>query len=151
LQSWYGITPPKLDQDQRQVAASLLWLLEGDAAERAMAAWAMGWSDARQTSGSGWQAPFLAPLLNDSYLAIRFIARRSLRSLPGFGDLEIDNLADEPQRMRKIDEISKRWMSLPRDLPKNHETILIEDGRLQSQTVDRLLRQRDHTPIELAE
>src|SRR6185295_14905062 len=44
LDAWYGLTPPTLGDDELSVAASLVWLLEGDAGQRAMIAQSMGWA-----------------------------------------------------------------------------------------------------------
>ena len=64
----------------------MLWLLRGDAGQRALIAWSMGWPPAQRASGTSWMAPSLSVLMNDPYEAVRFIAHRSLRSLPGFAD-----------------------------------------------------------------
>ena len=65
LDAWYGISMPELDEEQRSIAASLLAVLKGDAAQRALAAWTMGWEPAREISGESWIAPHLAQLLDD--------------------------------------------------------------------------------------
>lgn len=46
LQKWYGQTIPDMSQDEKTVAASLLWLLRGDAGQRALMAWNLGWDSA---------------------------------------------------------------------------------------------------------
>ena len=57
LETRYGIAPPELSRDQREVAAGVLWALEGDAGQRALAAWSFGWEPAREASGSDWMGP----------------------------------------------------------------------------------------------
>ena len=79
----------RLSEDEQTVAASLLWLLRGDAGQRALAAWSMGWAPARQASGTGWMAVPLAMLLNDPYDAVRFIAQRSLALAARFRGLPV--------------------------------------------------------------
>ena len=74
----------------------LLWLLRGDAGQRALIAWSMGWTPAREASGAGWMAPFLSTLLIDPYAAIRYIAGRSLRRLPEYEP----RVGDEVGRVR---------------------------------------------------
>ena len=54
-----------LDADEQSVAASLLWLLKGDAGQRAIVAQSMGWAPAQQASGTGWMAPYLALMQKD--------------------------------------------------------------------------------------
>jgi len=88
LESWYGQAPPVLGEEERRVAASLLWLLKGDAGMRVLMAWSMGWEPAREASGEAWLAPYLALLLEDPYSAVRFVASRSLTSLEVQGELE---------------------------------------------------------------
>lgn len=151
LQSWYGIDRPPLDDDQRAVAASLLWILKGDAAERALVAWHMGWADALTTSGSDWQLPFLSQLLSDDYLAVRFIARRAMKALPGFADFEFDALAPESTRALAIEQIQKRWQERFLSDQPNRPHLLIQNNQVQVDVATRLLSERDHTPIELAE
>ncbi len=82
LDSWYGVAGPPLDADEDAIAASVLWLLRGDAGQRALTAWSMGWEPARRASGSAWMRPFLESLADDPYPAVRLIAERSLRGLP---------------------------------------------------------------------
>ena len=88
--SWYGQPEPALDDEQQRVAASVLWMLTGDAAQRALVAWYAGWEPARRAAGGDWLAPHLAQLLDDPYPAVRYLAWRSLRSAEGFGDLDYD-------------------------------------------------------------
>jgi len=57
LHSRYGHVVPQLSADQKTIAASALWALEGDAAQRAFAAWSMGWDPARAVSADHWMAP----------------------------------------------------------------------------------------------
>ena len=66
------------------MAASVLWLLNGDAGQRAIVAQSMGWAPAQQASGTGWLAPYLALMQQDAYDAVRYIAARSLATLPPF-------------------------------------------------------------------
>ena len=88
-----------LTPEQQTVAASLLGLLKGDAGQRALAAWSMGWEPARQTSGTSWMAVPLAMLLNDPYDTVRQITYRSLRTLPGFEGFAYDFLAGPATRI----------------------------------------------------
>ena len=73
---------PRLTNDQRCIAVFILWILSGDAGQRALVAWSMGWQSAQQASGSHWMGSYFAQLLEDPYDAVRFAAYRSLRQLP---------------------------------------------------------------------
>ena len=117
LKQWYATPTPPLDDDDRSVAASLMWLLRGDAGQRAIVAQSMGWDAAQQASGTGWMTPYLALLQKDSYDAVRYIAARSLKTLPEF-----------------------RRDQLPRNTP---QLLIKTDGSFDAATVDRLVRMRD--------
>jgi hypothetical protein len=151
LHQWYGIRQPELDKDQREVAASLLWILKGDAAERALAAWSLGWPVAQRTSGTAWATPFLAQLLDDPYLAIRIIARRSLRTLEGLGDLQVDLFGSLNDRKATILSIARHWHENHPDSSIDRSELLFEEDRIQLERVERLIRQRDNSSIYLTE
>ncbi len=152
LQPWYGQSPAEFDEDQQTVAASLLWLLRGDAGERALAAWSMGWSPALEASGDEWPAPFLACLLNDPYDAVRFIARRSLREQPGFHEFDYDFQASRTERGGARDRAWEIWAAQPTRQRRSGPALLIDSQTgLQRKALNRLLNQRDDRPVKLAE
>ena len=151
LHDWYDIRHPKLDKDQQEVAASLLWILKGDAAERALVAWSMGWPVAQQTSGTAWQTPFLAQLIDDPYPAIRLIARRSLRTLDGLSNLQVDVFAPLESRRDAISSIAQHWFEAYSDLHLDRTEVLFGKDGIEVERVDRLMQQRDDTPVFLAE
>ena len=121
LSQWYAIPKPALTDDDRGVAASLLWLLRGDAGQRAIIAQSMGWTPAQQASGTGWLTPYLALLQKDSYDAVRYIASRSLTTLPEF-----------------------RRGQLPRSNP---QLLIKGDGTFDSEIVNRLVRARNNRRV----
>ena len=121
LEDWYGVERPALSDDEEQVAASLLWLLKGDAGQRAIVAQAMGWDAAQQASGSAWLAPYLALAERDQYDAVRLIAARSRRTLPPF-----------------------RRDALPR---ARAPLLLTPDGTFDAARVNRLVRERNHRRV----
>ena len=51
LHEWYGTPLGVFDADERHVAAGVLWALRGDAAQRAVTAWHMGWKPAQEDGG----------------------------------------------------------------------------------------------------
>lgn len=149
LSDWYSIDAPELDADQSEVAASILWLLKGDAANRALAAWTMGWTDAQATSGNDWQSIYLAQLLNDPYLAIRLIARRSLQTLPGLAELEMMPLGSDAERGEAIRSIIATWDQEQHSA--NPALLLGPQNTVQTKQIDSLIKQRDNTPMTLTE
>jgi hypothetical protein len=118
LERWYGAPRPGLGEDEQSVAAAVLWLLKGDAGQRAIVAQAMGRSPAQEASGTAWLTPYLALTQKDHYDAVRMIATRSLKTLPPF----------------------RRG-----DLPKGNPRLLInDDGTFDAARVNRLVRERDN-------
>ncbi|MHC5112000.1 MAG: multiheme c-type cytochrome [Planctomycetota bacterium] len=155
LFDWYGIARPELSDDQRRIAASVLWSLTGDAGQRALMAWSMGWEDAIEASGSWWMEPFLMQALLDSYEAVRFIAYRSLRKRYEFRELQFDFVAPLAERRKAIAEVSRefdRRRSMRADRAGESGAVLIgDDGSVNRAEFARLLSQQDHSPIQLRE
>ena len=152
LEQWYGKGPPDLDEDQQTTAAALLWMLRGDAGQRALVAWSMGWPPAQEVSGDQWQAPFLAYLLEDPYDAVRFIAHRSLRSQPGFQDFSYDFVGPAEQRTAARDRALKIWSDGSSEVrPSARKLLLDDESGLQLDILQRLLRERDDRPVNLVE
>ncbi len=153
LSTGYGAPSPVLTDEQQSISAALLWMLRGDAGQRALMAWHMGWDSALEASGRRWLAPFLAELLNDPYPAVRFVAYRSLRRLPGYDDVAYDFVGTADQRTRSRQDVLDRWRRI--DVDRRERTgpaVLIDaDGGLDEAAVERLLRQRDDRPVYLAE
>jgi hypothetical protein len=151
LHAWFGTGEPRLTGEERSVAAGALWTLKGDAGQRALMAWSMGWEPARAASGSDWQAAYLAPLLNDPYDAVRYIAQRSLRRLPGFERLDYDFLGPPEHRQAAAQSVLEQWQ---RQMPPGtgRGALLVQpDGRLEFSAFMRLLEQRQNRSIELVE
>jgi len=155
LQDWYGIEPPPLDADQREVAAGVRWVLQGDAGVRALAAWTMGWPEAQQAGGTDWYAPYLFNLLDDPYDAVRIIARRTLEKLPEFSGVQFDELAGAEQRKRALQAIRKQWTTRAAQqglTPGRNENPLFDArGASRTDTFVRLLEGRDQRPLILLE
>jgi len=97
MQKWYEHSPAKLTDDQQTIPATALWLLTGDAGQRALAAWTCGWQDAL---GKNTMTPYLGSLLADPYPAVRYIAQRSLRAVLGDKALKYDYVGPPAQRQK---------------------------------------------------
>jgi hypothetical protein len=152
LSRWYGAASVPLGDDERSTAASVLWVLRGNAAERVIAAQAAGWPPAQQISGTNWMPFYLAQLLDDPYDAIRFVAYRSLRGLPGFGRLEYDFAATERQRLQAELKTIDIWRSTWRRAQASTDHLLLNpDGTPIRDRVERLLAARDHRRVLLRE
>ena len=152
LQAWYGTPPPALTDDETAVAAGLLWAMRGDAGQRALAAWAFGWAPAQAASGTSWMAPHLAELLNDPYEAVRYVAYRALRTLPGYAGVDYDYVAGRQERVAAALPILQAWRNGPLARRRREPELLVDaEGRLRIDEFRRILLQRDNRPLFLRE
>jgi hypothetical protein len=156
LNQWYGTAKPALgsvDSDEQSVAASLLWLLRGDAGQRAIVARSLGWPAAQQASGTGWLVPYLALSLDDPYDAVRYITSRSLRTLPAFRDLAYDYVAPPPARAAMRVRAMEVWRRTRDDASwRGNAALLINrDGTFNAAVVNRLVRSRDNRRVTYRE
>lgn len=143
LARWYRVPAPALSEEQQTTSAAVLWALRGDAGQRALLAWHFGWEPARQISGTGWMAPVLAPLLDDPYSAVRFIAARSLRRLPGFDGFSFNYISPPADRAAAPDRAWTQWHALP-GRPEN-------SAQIPKEKIAELNRQRDNRSMDLLE
>jgi hypothetical protein len=153
LEGWYGTPPVPLTRDQQTIAASLLWLLGGDAGQRALAAWSMGWPPAQAASGTAWTAPYLSGLLDDPYAAVRYIANRSLKSLPGLGAFSYDFVAPSERRLADVAAVLSRWQAgRGRSAPTVDPALLYApDGSFDAAAINRLVKGRNDRRVSLRE
>ena len=152
LAKWYGHKQPQFDNDDKFVSSVLKMLLKGDAGQRAIAAWHMGWEPARKVSGGNWQAPWLIRTMNDSYSAVRYIAHKALMADPEFADTPFDYTAPLTKRTGQIESARGRWHSAGSlGQPKHVELLLDAQGKPLEDVADRLTRQRNNRPMTLQE
>ncbi len=122
LVDWHDMPQPELKPKHRRLAASVLWAIQGDAGQRALMAWSMGWEPAMEASGSEWMTPILAELLTDPYSSVRFLASRSLRKREGFEDFAYDFVlpgSEQDQSLARAREILEaRGDTAPRSSPR---------------------------------
>ena len=111
----------------------------------------MGWPVAQAISGTNWQMPFVAQLLDDPYLAIRYIARRSLRSLEGLADLTVNMYGPLEPRQRAIAAIAQYWYENQESGVEKRQELLFLNGELDYERVQRLIRECDKSPVFLDE
>ena len=77
LQKWYGVPKPKLSKEEKTVAASVLWTLKGDAGQRALMAWSLGWEPGQGRLRFGLDGSLSGPVAGGS-LRCREVYRLSL-------------------------------------------------------------------------
>ena len=96
--------------------------------------------------------PHLAELLNDPYEAVRSIAYRSLRRIPGYADFEYDYLAGRDQRVDTVVPMLQAWRSSALARQRRDPQLLVDaDGVLRVDVVRALFDQRNNRPLFLRE
>jgi hypothetical protein len=163
LERWYGQPSVHLEPEQTNISSAALFLLRGDAGQRALLAWHAGWTNALQISGTNWLAPYLAELLVDPYSVVRYIAHRSLRRVPGFADFKYNYIGPPPERAAAREQVRVNWSAreaaagtreesgLKRLPAPNPAVLLRPDGTLNETEFRNLLRQRNDRKMELLE
>lgn len=152
LSEWYGQPELAMNQTDQETSAALLWLLEGDAAQRAIAVWSMGWEPALAASGRHWEAPFVAQLLSDPYSAVRFVAHRSLTHLPGYDSFDFDFIAGPNELRKRRQAALDQWTG--QDVPtesRRPQVLISPSGELQLNRLLELLKQRDDRKVRIIE
>lgn len=138
---WYQTSSRPLSEDETRIPAGLLWLIRGDSMQRAAVDWHLGWKDALPALPPGWGAPWLARSLDDPYAAVRYLAGKSLRRMPGFEDLAFDYVLPE-DALRAVVETAKHRAA-------NGADATVESGR--DELFARLRSTRNNQPILLPE
>ena len=109
-------------------------------------AWTGGRS--QRTSGTDWLAPYLALLLTDSYDAVRYIAARSLDSLPGYERLGFDFVSAPDQRLAGRARALQIWRSSRAPGARTGSALLMNaDGTFKADIIDRLIRERNNRRV----
>ena len=112
----------------------------------------MGWGPAQEASGTSWMVPHLAEGLGDPYEAVRFIAARSLRSLPGYGDLNFDFVGPESERVDTALRLLNAWRGTESARRRRDPELLVDrSGALRVEAMRRLFDRRDRRPLFLRE
>lgn len=153
LTRWYGQASAALREEDKTYSAAALYALQGDAGQRALVAWSMGWRPAQLASGGQWTVPFLAQLLSDPYAAVRYIAARSLKQTPGVPAFAYDFVASVEEREQAALLVRETWTGAYRAKPDSTgpQILISPDGTLVEEHFSRLLRARDDRPVNLQE
>ncbi len=144
LKKWYKIPTPILSADEKEIASSIRWVLQGDAGQRAIAGWHFGWKPARQASGTRWMPPYLAELLVDTYDVVRFNGYHSLKAIPEFSDFQFDYVGSRTSRQNGRARALRIWNALEASTAST--ALLIDDSGKIDQTEFNRLRQKRLDP-----
>lgn len=158
LEAWYGQPRPTLTTDEEAIGEGIRQTLTGNAHQRAMMAWHMGWPEATAASGDAWKGFFLGHLLDDPYPAVRYLAGDSLSRLPlgESGSLaEYDFLDESAERGEARDEAMAVWRDAVEDPDRRGidrvARLLDAKGRLDEVVFQRLAKTRDDQVMDLRE
>ena len=153
LHEWFGTEIPELKKDDREISAGVLWALKGDAAQRALAAWAFSWPPAQAAAGRSWMAPYLAELLLDPYEAVRIIAERSLRTLPGYETFRHNLIGTPEERGTTNSAALDAWKKSgdPVAVRRRSRVLIAGDGTLMAKVYARVRKMRNNRIYRLFE
>ena len=153
LHAWYNQPVPELSQDDQTIAAAVQWILKGDAGQRALIAWGMGWESAQKIAGRDWLYPYLIYSMTDPYPAVRFDAWKSLQTLPGFSGFPFIYSATDRPLSEAATHAYEKWLRQLRHANTVYrpETAIDSDGHFRQDVFQRLRSERDDKPIILAE
>ena len=153
LNDWYEKPMPELDPLDQNLSFLLKHLLKGDAGQRALAAWHLGWESSMKVTGNEWQPRFLAELLDDPYAAVRYVAYKALKSFPDYESFEYDYVANQSL----LEEAQKQAIDIWENKQDGktgtgaENLLLMETGKVNLELLQTLLENRDDTPIRLRE
>jgi hypothetical protein len=147
LAEWYRHPVEPMSAEQTNLSAAVLWLLKGDAGQRAVVAWHFGWEPARTASGDAWMGRLLAEILVDPYSTVRYIAGRSLKGLPGFEEFSYDYISPADDRAKARGRALELWRAKNGDVSSaTRPAAGLSDGQISD-----MLRLRDNRRMELLE
>ena len=73
----------------KTISAAVQWIVKGDAGQRALIAWGMGWEPAQKISGRDWLYPYLIYSLTDSYAGDPFRRMEVAANIAGLQRLSV--------------------------------------------------------------
>ena len=150
LNEWFRQPLPSMTGEQQTTSASVTWLLKGDAGQRSLIAWHMGWEPAKATSGQHWIPRYLAETLVDPYANVRYLTQRSLKTIPGFESFHYDYIGPVAHRTEARQHALDLWKgkSISKD---GNVTLPQPDALLKDDKVADMIRQRNNRRMELLE
>jgi predicted CXXCH cytochrome family protein len=141
-----------LTTDEDRLAASLLWLAQGDARTRVVVAGAFANPAAHAAAGTDWYGPFLTRLLEpERFPAVRYLAHRGLQSAHGAARAgPFDYLARTNDRIGQLRLLRDRFDAHPVRRPMPHLP-LTPDGLPDEAVLRRLLQLRTDPDLTINE
>jgi predicted CXXCH cytochrome family protein len=153
LRDWFRQEKVTLPETATNLSHAVRLAISGEAGQRVLIAWHLGWEQALSISGTNWVAPVLGQLLDDPYAAVRLVAERSSKSLrvlpPGY-DYTVQPEARAPFR----EKVWEKWLATrPSDSALRAKLLLANSSTMDEQRAafDALLAWRDHRRVRLRE
>ncbi|MCH2213135.1 MAG: hypothetical protein MK110_17655 [Fuerstiella sp.] len=154
LSDWYSHPTAEIPRDHRVVPDSIITALSGDAGQRAVVACALGRKSAQTVSGTEWIGRVVSVLLDDDYPAVRYIAGRTLGSLPGFDGYDYNFVPQPEAGHSRAQAALAHWRQQRQSAGKSANLTEILDqteGPVSDTILDELLKRRDNRDVFLAE
>jgi predicted CXXCH cytochrome family protein len=153
LKVWYGLEVPPLPERGKSVSEAVRLALSGDAGQRALIAWHLGWAPAQQTSGTNWFGSILGQLLDDPYAAVRLVAERSARTI-NLVPADYDYTMPPDERAPAREALWEKWkQSEPSLTPQRQAQLLAwpHDLARQRRAFEDFLAWRNYRSVRLRE
>jgi hypothetical protein len=153
LHQWYGQEKTPLPETATNLSHAVRLAVAGDAGQRVLLAWHLGWEPALKISGTNWIPPILGQLFDDPYAAVRLVAERSARSIGQVPPAGYDYTVQPDSRAAVRERVWERWLAGRDSLGPNAKLLLADAPRLAEQgaAYDALLAWRDHRRMRLRE
>lgn len=153
LKAWYGQEIPEMPEQGRRVSHAVRLALSGDAGQRALIAWHLGWAPAQEASGTNWLGAIFGQLLDDPYDAVRLVGERSARTVNLVPERYDYSVAPE-QRAAAREAVWEKWKQFEMNGPTQREAQLLawpRDLDRQRRAFEEFLTGRDQRSVRLRE
>ena len=154
LKDWFKQEKPALPEHATNISHAVRLAIAGDAGQRVLMAWHLGWDSALQASGTNWTAPVLGQLLDDPYDAVRLVAERSMKATAQFVPADYDYTIAPETRAPMRDAIWEHWLRDRRSSQPANEKMVLADKMTPEElraAYDALLAWRDQRGVRLRE
>lgn len=151
LTEWYQQSTYEWTPEQREYAAVVADAVKGDASQRVLAAWHLGWKEGMAASGTSWQPLILAEGLTDPYAVVRYVSYQSLKKYPGFEKFTFDVTWGNSKREDAARQAASVWKNQIKELDAVPQTLRGENGELERSRYDSLKSRRDNKPMVIPE
>jgi predicted CXXCH cytochrome family protein len=153
LHRWHGQDETPLTETATNLSHAVRLSVAGDAGQRVLLAWHLGWEPALKISGTNWIAPVLGQLFDDPYAAVRLVAERSAKTIGQLPPAGYDFTIPPDSRPAVRDQVWQKWLASRGPPDPNAKLLLADAPSLAEQRAlyGALLAWRDHRRIRLRE